>query len=191
MSPGAAGDGPRIPVVELDTRPLTAARFRDLEAVFGARGCGVARSCWCMYYRRSGRVSVPPGHGAAARNRAALRARVDAGEFTGLVGYEGRTPVGWIAFGPRTSFPKLARSPVMKPVDDAPVWSIVCLVVPGPQRGRGIARALLHGAIEFARRRRVAVLEAYPVDRTGRSDDQSMWFGAKSTYDAIVRLRLR
>jgi hypothetical protein len=28
------------------------------------------------------------------------------------------------------------------------------------------------------------VLEAYPVDKPGRSNDDQMWFGAKSMYDS-------
>ena len=72
----------------------------------------------------------------------------------------------------------------MKPVDDRPVWSIVCFVVPAEYRGQGVARALLRGAIVHARERGARLLEAYPVDRAGRSSAESMWFGAKSMYDA-------
>ena len=45
------------------------------------------------------------------------------------------------------------------------------------------ARALLAGAIACARRQGATLLEAYPVDRPGRSSDDGMWFGAKSMYD--------
>src|SRR5438093_6850424 len=72
----------------------------------------------------------------------------------------------------------------MKAVDERPVWSIVCFVVPSQYRGQGVARALLDGAIAYARERGVALLEAYPVDKPRRSADDSMWFGAKSMYDA-------
>ena len=92
-------------------------------------------------------------------------------------------PVGWVSLGPREDFAKLRRSPVMKAVDDQPVWSIICFVVPAEHRGRGVARALLDGAIEYARGRGVSLLEAYPVDRAGRSRDDALWFGVKSMYD--------
>jgi GNAT superfamily N-acetyltransferase len=72
----------------------------------------------------------------------------------------------------------------MKPVDDTPVWSIVCFVVPAQHRGQGVARGLLKGAIDYAGRRGAAMLEAYPVDRPSRSSDEAMWFGPKSMYDA-------
>jgi len=171
--------------MELIIRPLTPGRWKDVEALFNARGCSVARQCWCMYYRRSGTPAVPPrGTTRAAANRAELRALVDSGEPPGLIAYRGRTPVGWVSLGPREAFAKLRRSPVMKAVDDQPVWSIVCFVVPAEYRGQGVAHALLQGAIAYAHERGARLLEAYPVDRAGRSSAESMWFGAKSMFDA-------
>lgn len=171
--------------MKLAIRPLTSARWKDLETLFNSGGCSVARQCWCMYYRRSGAQPAPPkGVTRAAANRAALRALVASGESPGLIAYRGRTPVGWVSLGPREAFARLARSPVMKPVDEEPVWSIICFVVPARHRGQGVARALLQGAIAHARRRGARLLEAYPVDRRGRSGDDAMWFGAKSMYDA-------
>jgi ribosomal protein S18 acetylase RimI-like enzyme len=170
--------------MKLTVHPLTPDRWPDLEAVFNAKGCSVARGCWCMYYRRSGsRGPLPPGTTHAQANRAELKALVDAGRPPGLIGYRGAVPVGWVSLGPREDYAKLVRSPVMKAVDERPVWSIVCFVVPSEHRGQGVARALLDGAIAHARRQGAILLEAYPVDRRGRSADDSMWFGAKSMYD--------
>jgi ribosomal protein S18 acetylase RimI-like enzyme len=92
----------------------------------------------------------------------------------------------------------------MKPIDDQPVWSIICFVVPAAYRGQGVARALLAGAVTYAKKHGAKLLEAYPVDKAGRSNDEFMWFGAKSMYDKagfsevarrkphrpVVRLRL-
>jgi len=169
----------------LTIRPLTPARWCDFETIFNAKGCSVARGCGCMFYRRSGRRPPPPrGRTVAEANRLDLKALVDAGEFTGLIAYRGRTPVGWVSLGPREAYARLRRSPVMKPVDDQAVWSVICFVVPAEFRNQGVARALLDGAIAFARRRRIKLLEAYPVDKRGRANDDSMWFGAKSMFDA-------
>ena len=171
--------------MKLTVHPLTPERWPDLEALFNARGCSVARSCWCMYYRRSGpRGPLPAGTTRAQANRAELKALLRSREPPGLIGYRGKVPVGWVSLGPRDDYAKLRRSPVMKAVDERPVWSIVCFVVPSQYRGQGVARALLDGAIAYARERGVALLEAYPVDKPRRSADDSMWFGAKSMYDA-------
>lgn len=137
-----------------------------------------------MCYRRSGpRAPLPAGTRIAEANRRDLKALVDAGVFTGLIAYRGRTPVGWLSLGPREGYARLRRSSVMKPVDDQPVWSIICFVVPAEFRGNGVARELLAGAIAYASKRGVKLLEAYPVDKRGRSHDDSMWFGAKSMFD--------
>lgn len=165
--------------------PLTPERWPDMETVFNARGCSVARGCWCMYYRRSGqRGPLPAGTTPGAANRADLRALVDAGRPPGLVGYRDGVPVGWVSLAPREEFAKLARSPVMKPVDDRPVWSIVCFVVPAAHRGQGVARALLAAAVDYAARQGATLIEAYPMDKPGRAADDTMWFGAKTMYDA-------
>jgi ribosomal protein S18 acetylase RimI-like enzyme len=171
--------------MKLTLKPLTPERWPDAETLFNAKGCSVARGCWCMAYRRSGAPgSSPSGTTRAQANRAELKALVDAHHPPGLVGYRGSVPVGWVSVGPREEYLKLRRSPVMKPVDDQPVWSIICFVVPSAYRGQGVARALLAGAIAYARQCGAELLEAYPVDKRGRSSDDSMWFGAKSMYDS-------
>jgi ribosomal protein S18 acetylase RimI-like enzyme len=176
----------KLAAMKLTVQPLTPERWPDLEALFNAKGCSVARGCWCMFYRRSGsRGPLPKGTTEAQANRAALKALVDSGEPPGLIGYHGKVPVGWVSIGPRDDYAKLRRSPVMKPVDDLPVWSIICFVVPSQYRRQGVARSLLAGAIAYAKERGATLLEAYPVDKPDRSSDDAMWFGAKSMYDAV------
>lgn len=137
-----------------------------------------------MAYRRSGSQAQPPaGTKRADANKAELRELVDSGRPPGLIGYRGKVPVGWVSIGPREDYARLARSPVMKPVDDKPVWSVICFVVPSEYRGQGVARALLDGAVAYAKKCGAKLIEAYPVDKPRRSHDDFMWFGAKSMYD--------
>jgi GNAT superfamily N-acetyltransferase len=165
--------------------PLTAERWTDLESIFNAKGCSIARGCWCMYYRRSGKsTDARPGESQTERNHRALKALATLDPPAGLIGYEGKTPVGWVSLGPREDYSKLERSPVMKPVDGQAVWSIVCFVVPSEHRKQGVARALLAGAIEYARKRGVLLLEAYPIDKAEPTAGDSAWFGSKAMYDA-------
>lgn len=172
--------------MKLIVAPLTPDRWPDLEAVFNARGCSVARGCWCMAYRLSGsREPLPPGMTRAQANRAGLKALVDAGNPPGLIGYRGKAPVGWVSIGPREAYAKLQRSPVMKPVDEQPVWSVICFVVPSEYRGQGVARALLEAAVAYARQQGATLVEAYPVDKAVRSNDHDLWFGTKSMYDKV------
>jgi len=137
-----------------------------------------------MYYRVSGKgMLTRPGAQRGPRAKAGLEALTQSDEPPGLIGYRGATPVGWISLGPRGDFAKLGRSPVMKPVDDRPVWSIVCFVVPSEYRRAGVARELLAGAIAYARRRGVTTLEAYPVDREPSAAAEASWFGSKRMFD--------
>jgi len=165
------------------TKPLTSANFADLEAIFNARGCSVARYCWCMAYRKTGGNPWPTKE-IGKRNRAALKSLADDGKQVGLVGYRDGVPVGWVSFGPREYFARLANSKVMGAVDDQPVWSIICFVVPSEYRKQGVARQMLDAAIAFCKKKKVKLVEAYPVDKEGRTADSNMWFGAKSMFDA-------
>jgi GNAT superfamily N-acetyltransferase len=47
------------------------------------------------------------------------------------------------------------------------VWATVCFMVRVGYRRRGVAKALLVGAVDFARQAGVPALEAYPVDPEG------------------------
>jgi GNAT superfamily N-acetyltransferase len=191
---------------DVEVRPLTVARWPDLEAVFTARGCTYPRSCWCMYFRRSGAMpALPSGMTYSQVNRSDLKALAANDPPPGLIGYRSGLAVGWVALGPREHYRRLERSPIMKRVDELPVWSIVCFVVPPAYRGQGIAHGLLAGAVEFARERGVEVLEAYPVDKPSRSPDDTIWYGPRTLFDAagfqvvarrkptrpVMRLRLR
>ena len=133
-----------------------------------------------MYYRRSGGSGLDQWGQA---NKRALKSLVDDGTVPGLLAYRDRRPVGWISLGPREEYRRLERSPVMKRVDQKAVWSIVCFFVDPKERGQGITRALLQGAIDYARSKGATLLEAYPLDKKARSQPDSMWFGAKSLYD--------
>ena len=137
-----------------------------------------------MYYRLSGKSGYPrPGDTQRSRSKQALKALASHDPPPGLIGYRGKTPVGWVSLGPRQDFAKLARSVVMKAVDDKPVWSVICFVVPSEFRRQGVARELLAGAVAYAKKRGVTLLEAYPVDKADPAAADASWFGSKSMYD--------
>ena len=167
----------------LEIHPLEKQRWKDLETLFDGRGGSQVRGCWCMYYRRSGRADKPADTTYAQFNKCALKALVDNGIAPGLIGYRDGRPIAWVSLGPREDYAKLARSSVMKPVDDKPVWSVVCFYTAKEVRGEHLAEAMLKGAIAYARSHGARLIEAYPVDKAARGSDDSMWFGAKSMYD--------
>jgi GNAT superfamily N-acetyltransferase len=143
---------------DIRIEPAGADRWGDLERLFGERGaCG---GCWCMWYRLP-RAEYERGKGA--KNRSALRRLVGAGEPVGVIAYAGRTPIGWCAVAPRSAFTRLETARTLKPVDDRPVWSVVCLFVARTHRRQGVSVQLLDGAAEYARSLGAEVIEGYPV----------------------------
>ncbi len=146
--------------------PLTPERFPDLATLFEQGGD--PKWCWCTWFRFRGRDFK---NSTGAQNRADFEAATAAlapQRAPGLVAYEGGVAVGWTSLGPREDFDRLMHARVLAPVDDTPVWSIVCFVVGRASRSKGVGRALLAAAIDYARHHGATTLEAYPVDTQAR-----------------------
>lgn len=140
-------------------RPVTPARWADLERLFGPRGaCG---GCWCMWFRRR-RSEYERKKGAG--NKRALKKLVMSGDPPGLIGYLKGEPIAWCALAPREEYSVLERSRVLARVDDRPVWSIVCLFVAKPHRRQGVSVAMLEAAVRYARTRGARLVEGYPIE---------------------------
>ena len=164
---------------EVTVKPLTRARFDDLASLF-MQG-GDPKWCWCMYYRTRGADwSSDPRD-----NRESLRALAGRRTAPGLVAYRDGRAVGWVGLAPRQEYERLESSKVLARVDDAPVWSIVCFVVSAKSRGQGVARALLRGAIAYAKDRGATMLESYPVSATrGRIRAADAYHGSQSMFES-------
>jgi ribosomal protein S18 acetylase RimI-like enzyme len=165
---------------DLRVEPLTPDRFADLAALF--QEGGDPKWCWCTYFRFRGRDFT---NSTAAGNRTALEALAKRDDpAPGLVGYRDGRVVGWVSLGPREDYERLAFSKILAPLDDTPVWSIVCFVVSSRARGQGVATELLAAAIAYARERGATTLEAYPVDTAdGRVPPANAYHGALSMFE--------
>jgi GNAT superfamily N-acetyltransferase len=143
----------------LEFHPLTMDRWSDFEALLGPHGA--YGGCWCMWWRSTRReFAERQGEG----NRQAMKALVESGEVPGILGYHEGKPVGWCSVAPRESYESLERSPVLKRVDDTPVWSIVCFYIGKGYRGRGVAEELIRGAVEYVSSQGGKAVEAYPTE---------------------------
>ena len=174
-SPGRQAAAPEAAI---KIHPLTERRFDDLANLF-MQG-GDPKWCWCMYYRKRGADWASD----RAQNREALRGLARRQTAPGLVAYRDGEAVGWVGLAPREQFERLESSKVLAPIDDKPVWSIVCFVVAAKSRGQGIATALLRGAIDYARKRGATLLEAYPVSETrGKIPAADAYHGSQSMFE--------
>ena len=97
-------------------------------------------------------------------NQRALKALVDSEQVPGILAYDGNHPVGWCSVAPRQDFSALERSRILKPVDDQPVWSIVCFFIAKSYRRQRLSIALLQAAVEFAIQNGAKIVEGYPYE---------------------------
>lgn len=136
-----------------------------------------------MYWRQT-RKQFQENKGAG--NRAAMKALVDSGTVPGLLGYLQGRPVAWCALAPRQDYSSLARSRILKPVDDRPCWSVSCLFIERTQRRKGLSTQILRAAADFARGQGAELLEGYPVEpRSGKSiPDAFAWTGIPRAFES-------
>jgi len=141
--------------------------MRDLALLFGQGGD--PKFCWCSWFRLR---NVDFQSATAASNRTVLESAVKTtaadGRAPGLVAYRDGEPIGWVSLGPRDDYERLQHSKVLAPIDNKPVWSIVCFVVSKKARKQGVARALLNAAMDYAGEHGATLLEGYPVETDGQ-----------------------
>lgn len=163
--------------ISLSFHPLTPDRFSDFEQLFGPRGaCG---GCWCMFWKLRG-LAFDENTGEPARQM--QKSVVDSGAVPGLLAYNDDQPIGWIAIEPRSAYPRLAHSRVLKPVDEQNVWSVTCFFVDRKYRKQGITIGLLKAAIEYVQSKGGRIVEGYPVDARDNIPDAFAYTGTMSAF---------
>lgn len=161
-----------------DIRP--ASRFADVAIILGPKK-PTSNVCWCLSYRIPSKENLAL-HG---RERGAYVQKLCRRTLApGVLAYEDDVVVGWAGVAPRADLSSFANSRKIPHVDDLPVWTIWCLRVRPGYRGQGIARALLDGAVEFAREHGAPAVEGYPVDNQGRKVNLTMaYVGTKKLFE--------
>jgi len=120
--------------------------------------------CYCHFYEVP--KALPWQSFTADQNRTAITARIDAGEMEGFLAFAGDEVVGWLNAQPRHKlvhcWQRLGVEPTPLDVPPAEAAVIVCFVVAPQWRRRGVARALLDGALASFARRGIRVVDAFP-----------------------------
>lgn len=87
---------------------------------------------------------------------------------TGILVYDGNTPVAWCQFGRAERFPRYDRMrayrDLLLPANLLPQWRISCLFVDKHRRGEGLSQFALRSAIENIRKAGGGIVEAFPLD---------------------------
>jgi GNAT superfamily N-acetyltransferase len=172
------------------------AEWTDVESLFSLSG--EPSRCWCRYFALTG-----PEYSALepAARKAQLQGKFDgASPAPGVLAFRDGRPVGWCAVEPRTCYPRVLRSRLLRlaetaapadrgapdPVRAGGVWSVTCFVVAPGHRRSGVAEALLRAAVDHARTNGADAVEGYPVDRGLRPKA-----GAADLYHGTLNLFLR
>lgn len=170
------------------------AHAEGLLALFEAAGSG----CYCNYWHFEGdknawleRCYLDP-----AKNRAALLERLAAPELCGVVALRAGTeaPCGWLKVSRAAPLKKLYEQRAYKnlpclqgtPAEREHVYAVGCAYVAEPERGRGVARALLSAAVQAARQAGGTALEAFPraapPGEPLRADE--IWMGPEALFSS-------
>ena len=146
--------------VAFEVRPARRDRFDDVATVLAPKR-PEAQGCWCLSYRLTPKENECLA-GAEARGRAL--AQLCAREHApGVLAYEGDDVVGWAGMAPRSELGGF--DPRRFPVDpDGDPWVLYCFRVRAGHGKKGVAHALLAGAVDYARSAGASAVEAYPVD---------------------------
>lgn len=164
--------------LELVFHPVTPDRWDDLEQLFGPRGA--IGGCWCMWWRIKRKYfEQQQGEG----NHDAMCSIVDSGKVPGILAYSDGAPVAWCSVAPREDFPVLDRSPILKRVDDRPVWSIVCFFIAKDYRHQHLSSRMLKAAVDYAAQHGARIVEGYPITpKKDQAPDIYIFTGLESTF---------
>lgn len=127
--------------------------------------------CWCLSWRLSSRENREL---KGADRAATVRELCGRERAPGVLGYVDGDVAGWAGVAPRSELHPFANSRKIPHIDDLPVWSLWCIRVRPGFRRQGLTRALIDGAVEYARASGAPAVEGYPVDNAGQRVDLTM-----------------
>ena len=149
----------------MEIHPVTGERLGDLAELFET--AAITRGCWCMWFIDSA-AAVKAGWRDGGNRRSFEALAADADPPMGLLAYDDGVPVGWLATGPRSRYPRAIgpRSRILSGRDaseDDDVWLLPCFFVRVGYRRRGIPAALLAAAVEQAEAHGAKAIEGFPL----------------------------
>ncbi len=140
--------------------------------------------CYCHFYHVPKAIPWKSLDGNA--NRTAMTARIEAAEMDGFLAYVADDVVGWLNAQPLTKLPHcMPRMGIAAPRLDVPphlAAAIVCFVIAPAWRRRGVARALVDGALESFAARGIRVVDAFPFKAGDSTTATDHYHGPSSLF---------
>ncbi len=162
----------------IEVRP--AHNFDDMATMFASKN-PESSVCWCLSWRLSSKENRSLTGTARADKVRELCALERA---PGVLAFVDGEVAGWAGVAPRSDLHPFANSKKIPHVDDLPVWTLWCIRVRPGFRKQGVTRALIDGAIEYARASGAPAIEGYPVDNGDQRVDQTMAFvGTRAMFE--------
>jgi len=160
--------------------PVTKNNWKDFEQLFGEKGA--CAGCWCMYWRVKSSVWEKQ---KGDINKRSMKKIIFSGIIPGIIAYYNNEPVGWCSVAPREEFTRLEKSRILKPVDEKPVWSVVCFFINKKYRKKGLSVALLNAAKNFVKSSGGKILEGYPIEpKQNKMPDVFAWTGISAAFQS-------
>jgi GNAT superfamily N-acetyltransferase len=156
------------------------APWDDVRTVFGTRGDPAG--CWCQFFKVDN--ATWNAQDVPAFERALCEQQSERGAGPGVLAFIGDEPVGWCAVEPQTAYSRI----VVPTRGDLPAlpgtWAATCFVVRVGYRRRGVAKALLDGAIEHARNHGAQRIEGYPSVSAKKLSSADLYRGPRAVFEA-------
>jgi ribosomal protein S18 acetylase RimI-like enzyme len=166
-------------------RPLDASTW-DAFAELVERNNGIYGGCWCIgYHPECGQKGIS--------HRAVKEERVRTGRaHAALVFDEGGVAQGWCQYGSPEELPKIKHGREYdKDAPPHPDWRITCVFVDKRNRGLGIARTALEGALDQIAQLGGGLVEAIPEVTGGPRSAGAVPFQRDSRALRAVRVHTR
>jgi GNAT superfamily N-acetyltransferase len=119
------------------------------------------------------------GGRSSEENRELRERLLDSGQYDGYVLLVDDEPAAWCQVGPRDRLEKVVRQFHREP--DPRTWAVTCFFVAPAHRRKGLAAALLRGALQDLARRGVRRVEAYPRRGIDLAEDDA-WTGPEAMF---------
>lgn len=165
----------------IEVRPVTSPLVGACLDLFRAASV----PCACQYWRFSGTrnewllrcAEVPQA------NEEAFAAECRQGVSPGLVAMEAKEAIGFLRMSPPRVLPRFGALPLYGgtgPSDGTLL--LACLLVRPDKRGQGVARALVHAAVDFAKTVGATALEACIRTTLERLPDEQAMMGTAALF---------